>query len=312
MERDSNTAGLGCWLAAACCATLLALAAVWPASAQTPRPIPPDIAAVGAPASVVPPAALSKRPDFRLKLYLTGRAGRTSRAREFQVAVTNIARWRATSVRVCARVSGLSARITGVKAPGSLRTKTSACWIVRSIASNKNRRFGLRLRTVLPLVKRRRAIVRVTASAGNSNRLTRVFSTASATRYGVVKRKLKPKRSATQRGPALRRAAAPSCQGGQQLGIAFVADDSGSMQDERSSRTAWPGDRGRPRPAAGRFDRGRHELRRRHGASCSRRRVVDGVDAARAEERDAGGLTSRAGRPYYEEAFAARRRSSTR
>jgi len=230
MERGSKTAGLGCWLAAACCATLLALAAVWPASAQTPRPIPPDIAAVGAPAPVVPPAALSKRADFRLKLYLTGRAGRTSRAREYQVAVTNIARWRATSVRVCARVSGLSARITGVKAPGSLRTKTSACWIVRSIASNKNRRFGLRLRTVLPLVKRRRAIVRVTASAGNSNRLTRVFSTRSATRYGVVKRKLKPKRGATQRGPALRKAAAPSCQGGQQLGIAFVADDSGSMQ----------------------------------------------------------------------------------
>ncbi len=219
-------------------ATLLAAVPLSLTQAQTPRPIPADIAAVGAPVAAVPPAALSRRADFRLKLYLSGRPARTSRVRDYQIDATNSARWRASSVRVCARVSGASARIAGVKAPGSRRTSTSACWLLRSLAAGKHRLLGLRVRTPRPLLRPRRAIVRITASAGNSNRLSRVFSTASAVhrRVAAVKRSAQPRGSqaAERRTAAVRAAADPrstTCLGGQQLAIAFVADDSGSMAE---------------------------------------------------------------------------------
>jgi hypothetical protein len=157
-------------------------------------------------------------PDFELTLT-AGAHDKKARTRFYRVQARNLAPWTATSARVCVRVSGT--RLLAVTDRGRLRTKTSACSATVQIAAGRIRGFSVKAKAG----GRVRATVAV--AAANSMGATRTFTAKGA--------KIKPgKARAAQARPRARAAQAPAvtgCTTTGQVGVAFVADDSGSMAD---------------------------------------------------------------------------------
>ncbi|HEV7495737.1 vWA domain-containing protein [Baekduia sp.] len=216
----------------------LALPAV--SSAQ----VPADVQAVGATPAPVSPAALSPRKDFKLSVRRAGHESSAARVRLFAVRLQNAAGWTATSVRACVSVSGQSAKLTGVKSPGSRKRANSACWQFASLGAARAHNLIFRIKTARAITARRKVRARFTISAGNSNLVTKTLQLPAA-------RKKASRRTAAKRRKAIKRAVvtapahaattatprqATNCDASQPLGIAFVADDSSSMADSDPSK----------------------------------------------------------------------------
>ena len=175
-------------------------------------------------------------PDFSLSLAAIGRGTPRSLSRLYRVTASNRAPWRATTARLCVRVSGSRARLTGVKDAASLRSPHAACAIVAKVPSGHAHGFTFRVRSSKPLAARRTLRVAATVTAANSIRAARTFKVGSrvqAGRAASVDRGPTGRFSSTRRAriahaPAAR---ATTCTTANKIGVAFVADDSGSMVD---------------------------------------------------------------------------------
>jgi hypothetical protein len=219
----------------------LALLGAFAVPAVGQAQVPADVQAVGSAPAPVPPAALSTRKDFKLAVKRAGHESPAARVRRFSVRLQNAASWTATSVRACVSVSGQSAKLTGVKAPGSRKRANSACWQFASLRAAGAHNLIFRIKTARAITARRKVRARLTVSAGNSNLMTKTLQLPAA-------RKKASRRPGAMRRRAVRHAAVPasahaaaattaaprqavSCDASQRLGIAFVADDSSSMAD---------------------------------------------------------------------------------
>lgn|GEM_PF-2536583 len=168
-------------------------------------------------------------PDFSLALKPVGRATAHGTTRIYRVRASNLAPWAATSVRLCVHASGRRVAITGVKDAASRQSGAAACKIAKTLAPGHVGGFDFRLRSA----KRRTARVAVAVTAANSTRATRSFAprpkakaaAANGDRDGHVRvpPRTRPRAHAAQ--------ALPACTPATRLGVAFVADDSGSMVD---------------------------------------------------------------------------------
>jgi hypothetical protein len=202
--------------------------------------VPPDVQAVGAPPAPIPPAALAPHPDFSLALTAARYESSAARVRMFSIKLRNVAGWTATSVRACVAVTGASAKVTGVKAPGSQKVADSACWQFGTQRARVGHNLVFRIKTKRAISAHTKVRASVKVTAGNANPLARVFRLPVARQHVQAKTRSK-RRTSSKRHKAVKRhavasqvaAASPrqaaSCVTGQSLGIAFVADDSGSM-----------------------------------------------------------------------------------
>jgi Mg-chelatase subunit ChlD len=208
---------------------------VMTAPAAAAAVVPPDVQAVGSAPAPVPPEALAPHPDFSVALAAAGHESPAARVRVFSVKLRNVAGWTATSVRACVSVSGSSAQITGVKAPGSQKQADSACWQFGVQQARVGHNPTFRVKTKRPISARTKVRATVTVTAGNANPLTKRFRLPIARRHAKTKHKRGTRRSPAKHVAVAAQSttAAPvqtaSCLTGQSLGIAFVADDSGSM-----------------------------------------------------------------------------------
>ena len=207
------------------------------ADAAGQRPVPPDVQAVGATPAPVPPAALAPTPDFAVSVKRTSGPSRKARSRTYAVTLKNVAAFPTTSVRACMRLSRNRARFTGLVVPGSEKRPEVACWQYSRFAPGQSRPLSFRVRTNVPLSARRTTRVDVTVTAGNANAYARALKLGGpATRKHRRPRKARRgARRATAatvapRERVARPRQAPSCDASGTLGIAFVADDSGSME----------------------------------------------------------------------------------
>lgn len=212
----------------------LAAALAGPGAATATTAVPADVQAVGAAPAPVPPEAIAPHPDFSAALKAGGHESRTARVRVFSVKLRNVSGWTTTSVRACVTVSGATARITGVKAPGSRKQADSACWQFGVQPTRVAHNLTFRVKTKRPISARTKVLAALTVTAGNANPLTKRL------RLPVARKRKVEHKHAARRRPAKHAAVAAqatpaatvqpaSCVTGQSLGVAFVADDSGSM-----------------------------------------------------------------------------------
>jgi hypothetical protein len=162
-------------------------------------------------------------PDFSLALRTIAPADgkRAPRTRRFAVSATNLAPWSARTSRLCVTIRGADAKIAAVGFPGSRKTTTSACSVVPWIMGGAARGFEVD-------VKGKRAVkVAATITAGNAKGQSKTWS-SSGTRARARAR-------AHQATAIPRQSLATSCASAGKLGLAFVADDSGSMRDNDPS-----------------------------------------------------------------------------
>jgi hypothetical protein len=160
-------------------------------------------------------------PDFALALDPVGRASKRAVTRIYRVRATNVAPWAATSVRLCARVAARGGTITGVKDKASLKNPSTACSIIARLPAGRAAAFAFRVRSA----KRRNAQVAATVIAANSSRASRTFTAGASVRgsKATVDRVAPSHRARAALAPSA------SCTPASRIGVAFVADDSGSM-----------------------------------------------------------------------------------
>jgi hypothetical protein len=165
-----------------------------------------------------------KGPDFALALSPVGKVSKRATTRIYRVRATNLAPWAATSARVCVHVAGSGVTITGVKDHASLQNAHSACEILKAIAPAHAGGFDLRMRTA----KRRAARVSATVTAANSVGASNAFrAKARVSAIAAADKVAKPR----LRSRAAQATPPQTCTPANKIGVAFVADDSGSMVD---------------------------------------------------------------------------------
>jgi hypothetical protein len=205
---------------------LLALALPGVSSAQAPPEAAQEAQRVGAPAAPAPVVAAA---DWSASL--TARPASRSRrtTREIRVRLVNRSLWAITSIRACWTVP-TSARVTALEAPLHRRSDRSVCTISARLAPRQALAVRFTVRSAR-LAAGRALPVAVAVRSGNAR---------DATGRALLRRRtVKAAFRLVEADPATVRAApraarprqaTAACSTAAPPGIAFVADDSGSMK----------------------------------------------------------------------------------
>jgi uncharacterized protein YegL len=184
-------------------------------------------------ASVAEAALGTARPgDFGLAVGPTA-GGSHEPGRPYALRVHNIRKWTATSVQACASVPPKLAKVVGVGSGGAVRFNgRSACWIVRQIKPGKTVRlpFDVGLRGKGKGKSRLR--IAATAFGGNSNPAAAAMKVAlpSHRQRAHRRHRHKPHHAAATRAGIASSVPSAACTAPLTPGVAFVIDDSGSME----------------------------------------------------------------------------------
>jgi hypothetical protein len=189
-------------------------------------------------ASVLAPVAggatgNASAPDFGLAVRPVA-AGPHEPGRPYALRVHNPRKWTATSVRACAAVPPKQAKVVGVGSGGAIRFEgRSACWIVRRIKPGKTARLLFDLRLRRNGKSKSHLKIAATASGGNSNPAAQDLKIALSKhrRQERTRHQHKAHHPAAHSGqPASASITTAACTAPQTPGVAFVIDDSGSME----------------------------------------------------------------------------------
>jgi hypothetical protein len=174
-----------------------------------------SLLALNGSASAKPTPDKAPQGDFGAIVKALGAGGK--RGVPLVLRLGNPRRWTATSVQACASVPRRRAQVTAVSGTGAIRFEGErACWIVRQIKPHRtiSLRFAVKPRHPGPLPR-----IAVQVSGGNSNPLT-----VDDALLRLPHRHHKPHRHSSAS------ASATTCTAPTTLGVAFVTDDSGSME----------------------------------------------------------------------------------
>ena len=170
-------------------------------------------------------AARPKQPaDFSLSVK-SAKPAPHEPGKPYTLRIRNIRKWTATSVSACARVAPAKAKVVGVSDGGAIRFENSgACWIIRRIKPHHSiaLRFHIRPKRAS---KGKPVEVHASAAGGNSFVATHGFELNL-----TQPRHKQGKRRKSHHRPNPVAVAANTCTTGQTLGVVFVTDDSGSME----------------------------------------------------------------------------------
>jgi von Willebrand factor type A domain len=152
----------------------------------------------------------------------------------FSLRVRNIRNWTATSVQACASVPLKLAKVVGVGSGGAIRFDGhSGCWIVRQIKPGKTVRLPFDVRLLGKGKGKPHLKIAAVASGGNSNPTTEGLTIPLHTRRqpaGGHHRRKSHHHAARDRHRVSAITSSVPCTAPLAPGIAFVIDDSGSME----------------------------------------------------------------------------------
>ncbi len=171
--------------------------------------------------------------DFRLVAGPVA-GGAHEPGQPFALQVHNIRTWTATSVQACASVPPKLAKVVGVGSGGAVRSGgRSACWIVRQIKPGKTVRLLFDVRLLGKGKDKSHLKIAAVASGGNSNPAgegLKIPLRAAHQRAQSDRRRKSHHPAAHGHQPASASLSGAPCVAPQTPGVAFVIDDSGSME----------------------------------------------------------------------------------